>query len=478
MKICPNCSTEYEDMAKFCRNDGGALQPKSAGNRCPKCGGDTQEGKKFCHHCGASLDAEKNTASIAIETPEARQVSNPNEGKSKPVNIATPQQETIIETIEPPLIQRDEISRQNVSIPQGTVERVPQIPPKTVSSSEAMDAATIKPPPRTVKRTSRVLITLAILLGVAVVLGAGLVYYAQTRGESVTSLVGKWFAGEEQTQQDVGAPANTGIAQVLSATELGFGVSGPGAGDVNRSESLISEKIESQLDKLRNLYQQQMQQKPGLMGSLTLQLSLSPSGQVTKIEELAAQLNDADFKKSVVDEAYKWRFPEASSGVVVVNYPLLFVPPGMDAATLLKREQSIAPKVAEEVETPHNLTPPEEEKGSTRQLVEPAVKAPTFSEPKTPPVASAPAPKPKQQPALTPPPPEPSQTVSTVPYETLMETFVYREPREGSPRVALIAAGTIVNVAAVQGEWLEVRSKRGNPPGFIKRESATPLGKR
>jgi hypothetical protein len=35
-----------------------------------------------------------------------------------------------------------------------------------------------------------------------------------------------------------------------------------------------------------------------------------------------------------------------------------------------------------------------------------------------------------------------------------------------------------VNVVAVRGDWLEVRSKHGNPPGFIKKDSAVPLGSR
>jgi hypothetical protein len=66
----------------------------------------------------------------------------------------------------------------------------------------------------------------------------------------------------------------------------------------------------------------------------------------------------------------------------------------------------------------------------------------------------------------------------TVPYQTLAQTFVYRETKEDSPRVASIAAGTKVNVVAIREEWLEVQSKHGNPPGFIKRNSAVPMGNR
>lgn len=60
-------------------------------------------------------------------------------------------------------------------------------------------------------------------------------------------------------------------------------------------------------------------------------------------------------------------------------------------------------------------------------------------------------------------------------YEILQPTTVYKEPHENSARVTRIEAGTRVNVVAVKGNWLEIRSKHGRPPGFIKKESARPI---
>ena len=57
-------------------------------------------------------------------------------------------------------------------------------------------------------------------------------------------------------------------------------------------------------------------------------------------------------------------------------------------------------------------------------------------------------------------------------YETLRGTTVYEEP-VGSARVLTrIAKGTRVTVVGSAGEWLEVRSKHGNPPGFIRGDDA------
>lgn len=57
-------------------------------------------------------------------------------------------------------------------------------------------------------------------------------------------------------------------------------------------------------------------------------------------------------------------------------------------------------------------------------------------------------------------------------YETLRSTTVYEDPSASSRVLANIPAGTRVNVVSSSGEWLEVHSKRGNPPGFIRRNDA------
>jgi endonuclease YncB( thermonuclease family) len=63
-------------------------------------------------------------------------------------------------------------------------------------------------------------------------------------------------------------------------------------------------------------------------------------------------------------------------------------------------------------------------------------------------------------------------------YKMRYSTFVFREPRGDSPNVTEIRAGTRVNVTGVQGDWLEIRSKHGRPPGFIRKDSVVPLQSR
>ena len=57
-------------------------------------------------------------------------------------------------------------------------------------------------------------------------------------------------------------------------------------------------------------------------------------------------------------------------------------------------------------------------------------------------------------------------------YEVIRSTSVFSEPSDTSRKVSTINKGTRVRVLGGVGEWLEVRSKHGNPPGFIRREDA------
>ena len=62
-------------------------------------------------------------------------------------------------------------------------------------------------------------------------------------------------------------------------------------------------------------------------------------------------------------------------------------------------------------------------------------------------------------------------------YETRDSTPLFESPSSASRVVANIPAGTRVEVVSSKGDWLEVHSRRGNPPGFIRRQDAKFLEK-
>lgn len=58
-------------------------------------------------------------------------------------------------------------------------------------------------------------------------------------------------------------------------------------------------------------------------------------------------------------------------------------------------------------------------------------------------------------------------------YETLRPTTVFEEPTTSAKILNRISKGTQVTAVRSVGDWLEIRSKHGNPPGFIRADDAT-----
>lgn len=62
-------------------------------------------------------------------------------------------------------------------------------------------------------------------------------------------------------------------------------------------------------------------------------------------------------------------------------------------------------------------------------------------------------------------------------YETTRATPVYEEPASSARVMSQIAKGTRITVVRAAGEWLEIRSKHGNPSGYIRSDDAASLGR-
>ena len=62
-------------------------------------------------------------------------------------------------------------------------------------------------------------------------------------------------------------------------------------------------------------------------------------------------------------------------------------------------------------------------------------------------------------------------------FETIQATAVYENPSSASRVISQIGRGTRINVVNSAGDWLEVRSKHGNPPGYVRADDARQLGR-
>ena len=61
-------------------------------------------------------------------------------------------------------------------------------------------------------------------------------------------------------------------------------------------------------------------------------------------------------------------------------------------------------------------------------------------------------------------------------FQTVRPTQVFSGPSEDSAFIADIGKGTKVNVVDLRDGWLEIRSKHGRPPGFIRQDTAEKIG--
>ena len=166
-------------------------------------------------------------------------------------------------------------------------------------------------------------------------------------------------ATEEKPESKSSAPWNLALGNVVVlAPELGLKTTAPDKAEIEPSR--IAARIEAQLLSLRQLYREQSEGDPALLGGLTLQLTLGTAGQVAEVMVLSAQLKDKEFRKAVVAEATKWNFNEIASEGTVIDCPLLFVREGMDIATLVNWEKT--------------LRSPREEQPPAKSMPEPGTK--------------------------------------------------------------------------------------------------------
>jgi hypothetical protein len=78
--------------------------------------------------------------------------------------------------------------------------------------------------------------------------------------------------------------------------------------------------------------------------------------------------------------------------------------------------------------------------------------------------------------AASPAPVAASRTAAPGVYETTRPTSVHENPSSASKVISQISGGTRINVVNSAGGWLEVRSKRGNPPGYVRSDDARLVG--
>jgi hypothetical protein len=243
---------------------------------------------------------------------------------------------------------------------------------------------------------------------------------------------------------------------VILARDMGFDVQADKEALID--EAKVAGRIESQLQSLRDLYRQETSKNSTLMGGVVLQLSISSSGQVTKVRETGSRISDNDFRKAVIADASTWSFDQVLSEESTITCPLLFVREGMDITTLIQWEKNLSqagdrPALAKlklDVEpSPQNT----------------AVRNPSMRNTSSKEIAVAP-PQPRPLPKAQ------SVGVGAL-YQMKYTTVIREEPNYSAAAVARFTTGTKVILLGRSGDWYEV-GYDGGPKGFLRKEFIAP----
>jgi hypothetical protein len=241
---------------------------------------------------------------------------------------------------------------------------------------------------------------------------------------------------------------------VIVAQELGFNIRA--AKETGIQQSKVMARIDSQLQKLRELYRQETEKNPALMGNMILQVNVSSAGNVTQVKEIASRIPDGEFKKAIIAEMSNWSFPEIITESAIINCPLLFIREGMDITTLVQWEKSLA-----QVEDKPITVGSANRTRAVQQTK--TVEAPRAAR-------AAKKAVPTEEAALR-SPARPAQSLYQIKYATSLRA----EPSFSSLSVTRFTIGTKVALVNNRGDWLEVKAADSGLSGYIRKEFVAPV---
>ncbi|HJY81921.1 MAG TPA: AgmX/PglI C-terminal domain-containing protein [Candidatus Binatia bacterium] len=245
------------------------------------------------------------------------------------------------------------------------------------------------------------------------------------------------------------SPSLSAHASVLASKELGMVVTGMGTREPARSLEVLEQQVLSFLPQLQEVYEQEREQDPSLMGSLDVSLTIAPGGEVSNLHFPLRRVTNERLTTAVFDRMRAWSFPPADEQVQL-RFRLLFVPPGVDQASIMTWEKQLGGHAL--------VDQSEESRVATTTSATPAKKV-------SPRISPTVSPRPRST--------EATRVAVTGRYRVVSPTVLRAAPRDSSPIVARLHPGTTVRVVSlVGGEWLEVRSVSNRPPGFLRRGDA------
>jgi hypothetical protein len=170
---------------------------------------------------------------------------------------------------------------------------------------------------------------------------------------------------------------------------------------------------------------------------------------------LRSRLSSGDFAKVVFEEIRQWNFPVGTAQPIEITMPLLFVPKGLDANTVVQwerrtRDSDGQRKIAKLVHGSPSV--------AAAGPIHPSVKPDSGNQ-----MGNANARK-----TIS---PKPSLPV----VKTTRSVALRQQPRFAAERVHELDAETELNLLERKGNWLKVRMADARAVGFVRKEYLTPV---
>src|SRR5215203_1756659 len=186
-------------------------------------------------------------------------------------------------------------------------------------------------------------ILLGFMLGALALLGGGIGLFNcgdaknnRTGGDSPTAV------SSSSQLPPTASPRVQG--KILAGRELGMVVTGIGVDNEARSLDALEDQLLSFLPQLQEVYDHERVEELGLMGSLDVQITIEPNGEVSDLRFPIKRVSSEKLTTAVYDHMRGWIFSPAESPVDL-RYRLLFVPPDFETASILAWEKQLAGRV-------------------------------------------------------------------------------------------------------------------------------------
>jgi hypothetical protein len=217
---------------------------------------------------------------------------------------------------------------------------------------------------------------------------------------------------------------------------------------------------------VQEVYNRELVQEPGMMGSLAVKMTIEPGGMVSDLRFPLKRVSSEKLTAAVYDQMRSWTFPPAEAQVDV-HYRMVFVPSGIDQVSIVKWESLLGDHVV--MDQPDKSPPPAVATAVSRPTGKPgeapSEKISRGGESK--PVVSDQASREAEGESA-------SRFVASW-YRVTRPSSLYAAPRESATVVTQLRPGKrIWVVGVIDNDWLEVHSMTGRAPGFLSRDSARP----